>query len=159
MTLSESAALSANHLAALLLPPTLRRLYIARDADAAGDTAFAALTQRAEAAALRRLSCLRGRATSTRTCMHSASARYERHCASNSRRRMSFGLCSSLRPGRFDRSASGAAGNWADYVVLSVMLRTAVEIRRWSAQPALPASADLRGAVSRQLSEVQRPWR
>jgi hypothetical protein len=29
-----AAALSANHLAALLLPPTLRRLYIARDADA-----------------------------------------------------------------------------------------------------------------------------
>jgi Toprim domain len=32
-----AAALSANHLAALLLPPALRRLYIARDADAAGD--------------------------------------------------------------------------------------------------------------------------
>ena len=32
-----AAALSANHLAALLLPLTLRRLYIARDADAAGD--------------------------------------------------------------------------------------------------------------------------
>jgi hypothetical protein len=45
-----AAALSANHLAALLLPPTLRRLYIARDADAAGDAAFAALTERAEAA-------------------------------------------------------------------------------------------------------------
>src|SRR3990167_1158014 len=37
------AALSAGHLAALLLPPTLHRLYIARDADAAGDKAFAAL--------------------------------------------------------------------------------------------------------------------
>jgi hypothetical protein len=44
-----AAALSANHLAALLLPPTLRRLYIARDADAAGDMALAALTERAEA--------------------------------------------------------------------------------------------------------------
>ena len=32
-----AAALSANHLAAVLLPLTLRRLYIARDADAAGD--------------------------------------------------------------------------------------------------------------------------
>ena len=41
------AALSAGHLAALLLPPTLRRLYIARDADAAGDKAFAALRARA----------------------------------------------------------------------------------------------------------------
>src|ERR1700730_17263148 len=50
-----AAALSANHLAALLLPPALRRLYIARDADAAGDTAFAALTQRAEAAGIEAL--------------------------------------------------------------------------------------------------------
>lgn len=50
-----AAALSANHLAALLLPPTLRRLYIARDADAAGDTAVAALTQRAEAAGIEAL--------------------------------------------------------------------------------------------------------
>lgn len=47
-----AAALSANHLAALLLPPTLRRLYIARDPDAAGDTAVAALTQCAEAAGI-----------------------------------------------------------------------------------------------------------
>jgi hypothetical protein len=38
-TLPMTAALSANHLAALLLPPTLRRLYIARDDDAAGDGA------------------------------------------------------------------------------------------------------------------------
>jgi len=44
-----AAALSANHLAALLLPLTLRRLYIARDADPAGDMALAALTERAEA--------------------------------------------------------------------------------------------------------------
>jgi len=50
-----AAALSANHLAALLLPSTLRRLYIARDADAAGDTAFAALTERAEAAGIEAL--------------------------------------------------------------------------------------------------------
>lgn len=47
-----AAALSANHLAALLLPPTLRRLYIARDADAAGDMALSALTERAEAAGI-----------------------------------------------------------------------------------------------------------
>jgi hypothetical protein len=50
-----AAALSANHLAALLLPPTLRRLYIARDADAAGDTALATLTERAEAAGIEAL--------------------------------------------------------------------------------------------------------
>jgi phage/plasmid primase-like uncharacterized protein len=46
------AALSAGHLAALLLPPTLRRLYIARDADAAGDNAFAMLSARATAAGI-----------------------------------------------------------------------------------------------------------
>jgi hypothetical protein len=50
--MSMAAALSANHLAALLLPPTLRRLYIARDADAAGDIALAALNERAEAAGI-----------------------------------------------------------------------------------------------------------
>lgn len=50
-----AAALSANHLAALLLPPTLRRLYIARDPDAAGDTAVATLTQCAKAAGIEAL--------------------------------------------------------------------------------------------------------
>ena len=50
-----AAALSANHLAALLLPPTLRRFYIARDADAAGDMALGALTERAEAAGIEAL--------------------------------------------------------------------------------------------------------
>ncbi|XSC42231.1 DUF7146 domain-containing protein [Bradyrhizobium sp. RDT10] len=48
-TLPMAAALSANHLAAMLLPPTLRRLYIVRDADAAGDAATAALRLRSEA--------------------------------------------------------------------------------------------------------------
>jgi len=51
-TLPMVAALSANHLAALLLPPTLRRLYVARDADPAGDTAKASLCNRAEAAGI-----------------------------------------------------------------------------------------------------------
>jgi Toprim domain-containing protein len=45
-----AAALSTSHLAALQFPPALRRLYIARDADAAGETAVAALAERAEAA-------------------------------------------------------------------------------------------------------------
>ena len=45
-----AAALSANHLAAMLLPPALRRLYIARDADPAGEGAATTLTARAEAA-------------------------------------------------------------------------------------------------------------
>ncbi|GEC56996.1 hypothetical protein ABIF38_008478 [Bradyrhizobium japonicum] len=47
-SLPMTAALSANHLSAMLLPAGLRRLYIARDADAAGDAVQANLTQRAE---------------------------------------------------------------------------------------------------------------
>jgi hypothetical protein len=46
------AALSAPHLSAVLFPSRLRRLYIARDADAAGDNAVATLTARAEAAGI-----------------------------------------------------------------------------------------------------------
>jgi len=42
-----TAALSANHLAAMLLPATLRVLYIVRDADTAGDGAVATLSERA----------------------------------------------------------------------------------------------------------------
>ena len=41
------AALSANHLAAVLFPPALNRLYIARDADTAGDCAVERLIGRA----------------------------------------------------------------------------------------------------------------
>lgn len=51
-TLPMAAALSANHLAAMLFPRTLHRLYIARDDDAAGDAAVTALTERAEAAGI-----------------------------------------------------------------------------------------------------------
>jgi len=46
-TMPMAAALSANHLSAMVLPPGLRRLYIARDADAAGAMAQTILTQRA----------------------------------------------------------------------------------------------------------------
>jgi hypothetical protein len=42
-----AAGLSANHLAAMLFPATLRVLYIVRDADAAGDGAVKALSERA----------------------------------------------------------------------------------------------------------------
>ena len=49
------AALSANHLAAILLPATLRRLYIARDHDPAGNLAVAALTERARSAGIEAL--------------------------------------------------------------------------------------------------------
>jgi len=54
-TLPVLAALSANHLAALLFPPTLRRLYIARDDDPAGDAALATLTLRAQTAGIEAL--------------------------------------------------------------------------------------------------------
>jgi len=50
-TLPMAAALSANHLAAMALS-SLRRLYIARDADAAGDTVQAVLLRRAETAGI-----------------------------------------------------------------------------------------------------------
>ncbi len=49
-TLPMVAALSANHLAALLLPNNLRRLYIARDNDTAGRHAAETLAERAHAA-------------------------------------------------------------------------------------------------------------
>jgi hypothetical protein len=51
-TLPMVAALSAGHLAALLFPPTLRRLYVARDRDPAGDAAMASLVHRAETAGI-----------------------------------------------------------------------------------------------------------
>ena len=46
------AALSAAHLAAILFPHTLRRLYILRDDDPAGDGARDSLTERANAAGI-----------------------------------------------------------------------------------------------------------
>lgn len=50
-----ASALSASHLSALELPAGLRRLYLARDNDTAGDTAVAALTERVEAAGVETL--------------------------------------------------------------------------------------------------------
>lgn len=47
-----AAALSAGHLAAILFPPTLRRLYIVRNSDPAGDYAAKALTHRAQEAGI-----------------------------------------------------------------------------------------------------------
>lgn len=46
------AALSSAHLAAILFPAGLKRLYVARDDDPAGDAAVATLTERAEAAGI-----------------------------------------------------------------------------------------------------------
>ena len=47
-TMPMVAALSAAHLSAILFPDTLRRLYIARDDDPAGDGAMATLIERAQ---------------------------------------------------------------------------------------------------------------
>ncbi|MFC3101383.1 DUF7146 domain-containing protein [Altererythrobacter lauratis] len=46
------AALSSSHLAAILFPPALRRLYVARDDDPSGDAALARLTERASPAGI-----------------------------------------------------------------------------------------------------------
>jgi hypothetical protein len=54
-TLPMTAALSSAHLAALQLPPALRRLYIARDLDAAGHSATARLADRARDAGIEAL--------------------------------------------------------------------------------------------------------
>src|SRR5215471_14163789 len=54
-TLPMVAALSANHLAALLFPPTLRRLYVVLDRDPAGDAAMSALGRRAQIAGIEML--------------------------------------------------------------------------------------------------------
>lgn len=47
-----AAALSSAHLAAILLPPTLRRLYVIRDNDPAGDRATDILVERARQAGI-----------------------------------------------------------------------------------------------------------
>jgi hypothetical protein len=54
-TLPMVAALSANHLAAILFPAALRRLYVARDSDPAGDAAVSTLNDRAAAAGIEAL--------------------------------------------------------------------------------------------------------
>ena len=51
-TLPLAAATSSSHLAAILFPPDLRRLYVARDRDSAGDAAWDMLTDRAQAAGI-----------------------------------------------------------------------------------------------------------
>jgi hypothetical protein len=51
-----AAALSANHLGAFLFPKSLRRIYVVRDNDPAGDRAFTALATRAAEAGIEALS-------------------------------------------------------------------------------------------------------
>ncbi|MEQ1552131.1 toprim domain-containing protein [Sphingorhabdus sp.] len=56
--MSMAAATSSAHLAAILFPTALRRLYVSRDRDAAGDAAFGILTERAKAAGIQLVSLL-----------------------------------------------------------------------------------------------------
>ena len=70
------AALSAAHLAAILFPATLRRLYIARDVDPAGDAAVANLIDRTQEAGIEAITLSpRLGDRSTKTCARSASTR------------------------------------------------------------------------------------
>jgi len=57
-TMPMAAATSSAHLAAILFPSTLRRLYVARDRDAAGDAAFGILTDRTQTAGIELVSLM-----------------------------------------------------------------------------------------------------
>ena len=57
-TMPMAAATSSAHLAAILFPPRLERLYVARDRDAAGDAAFGILSDRAQAAGIELVSLM-----------------------------------------------------------------------------------------------------
>lgn len=57
-TMPMAAATSSAHLAAILFPRTLQRLYVARDRDAAGNAAFGILTDRTQAAGIELVSLL-----------------------------------------------------------------------------------------------------
>ena len=57
-TMPMAAATSSAHLAAILFPRALRRLFVAHDRDAAGDAAFGILTDRAQAAGIELVSLM-----------------------------------------------------------------------------------------------------
>jgi Toprim domain len=74
-TMPLAAATSSAHLAAILFPPTLRRLYVARDRDAAGDAAFGILTDRTRAAGVKLVSLMPDLADfNDDLCQHGANA-------------------------------------------------------------------------------------
>ncbi len=57
-TMPMAAATSSAHLAAILFPPALQRLYVAGERDAAGDAAFGMLTDRTQAAGIELVSLM-----------------------------------------------------------------------------------------------------
>jgi hypothetical protein len=86
-TMPMAAALSAAHLAAILFPVSLRRLYIACDDDPTGHWRRWSTARRRPGS--RRSRCRRSSGTSTKTSEHSAPTRYGRPSGSGSRRRTS----------------------------------------------------------------------
>ena len=93
-TLPMAAALSANHLAALLLPLTLRRLYIARDVDLAGDAAVTSSTERAEAVGIETLPLSPRLGDFNEDLRTLGIDALRQPCAPSSRRRTSCASCS-----------------------------------------------------------------
>jgi hypothetical protein len=73
-TMPMAAATSSAHLAAILFPLTLRRLYVARDRDAAGDAAFGILTDRTQAAGIELVSLMPDLADFNDDLRHNGSA-------------------------------------------------------------------------------------
>src|SRR5262249_5144115 len=84
------AALSANHLAALLLPAMLRRIYLVRDNDAAGDLRSRHWRNGRRQPASRRSRCRRRWGISMKTSAVWASIIFERPCACSLPRKMSL---------------------------------------------------------------------
>jgi Toprim domain len=100
------AALSANHLAALELPPGLRRLYVARDNDDAGYRAAEVLSARAEASGIEALTLTPTADDFNATYACSAAMHWRVRCASSLCRRMSRLSYGVDRPGLDRRAAS-----------------------------------------------------
>jgi len=87
------SALSAAHLAAILFPPTLRRLYVARDDDPAGNAAHDTLRDRAYEADIDVIPRHPGSEISTMICGFWASIRSGLQFESSSFRRTSRASC------------------------------------------------------------------
>ena len=83
------AALSASHLAALFLPADLKRLYVACDADEAGERARERLTERARAAGVEVLPLRPCRGDFNEDLTIDGPAALWRRCATRSPRRTS----------------------------------------------------------------------
>ena len=142
------AALSAAHLAAILFPVTLRRLYIVRDNDAAGDGAAASLIDRAKAAGIEAITLSPTLDDFNDDLRGSASMRYGRRSGRNSPRKTSraSGIAGVNRNGETRRG--GSAGFMSHRIVALPVLseRTA-------------STAFLRGRSGRQTARAGNGFR